>query len=331
MTRVASECMCIRQQGSRRLVSVGCFSLLLSIALLFVLYRWTYICALSFFFLMMRRPPRSTLFPYPTLFRSLGDHLEAVCVERLEDVLGALGELTAGRVTLVESGGAAPAGLEATLAAHVTGPAAVSARLAAVSTAESFGDALRVRAGLAAGRSLVTREGEWVGRDWLRVSRGADQRAGVLGRGHCLKGLRTAATGADAQVAQAESELAAARAQLARAEERREQAQAALQDAHQKHAGLRALLEAGRARAGESSLRGERLRQDAGAVGHERAATEEALARAAGELARAHALPAGADDGRPALDSEREQRRAALSAARAQAQAAQAGGPGPHV
>src|SRR3989454_6631752 len=28
-------------------------------------------CFLSFFFLMIRRPPRSTLFPYTTLFRSL--------------------------------------------------------------------------------------------------------------------------------------------------------------------------------------------------------------------------------------------------------------------
>src|SRR5258708_18536745 len=27
-------------------------------------------CSLSFFFLMIRRPPRSTLFPYTTLFRS---------------------------------------------------------------------------------------------------------------------------------------------------------------------------------------------------------------------------------------------------------------------
>src|SRR5256885_5238608 len=27
-----------------------------------------------FFFLMIRRPPRSTLFPYTTLFRSRGDH-----------------------------------------------------------------------------------------------------------------------------------------------------------------------------------------------------------------------------------------------------------------
>src|SRR5208283_6214037 len=30
-----------------------------------------------FFFLMIRRPPRSTLFPYTTLFRSLG-HIETI-------------------------------------------------------------------------------------------------------------------------------------------------------------------------------------------------------------------------------------------------------------
>src|SRR3712207_9111423 len=29
-----------------------------------------YYCIVSFFFLMIRRPPRSTLFPYTTLFRS---------------------------------------------------------------------------------------------------------------------------------------------------------------------------------------------------------------------------------------------------------------------
>src|SRR2546425_11039564 len=35
-------------------------------------------CASFFFFLMIRRPPRSTLFPYTTLFRSVADHLTAV-------------------------------------------------------------------------------------------------------------------------------------------------------------------------------------------------------------------------------------------------------------
>src|SRR3712207_7391831 len=36
-----------------------------------------------FFFLMIRRPPRSTLFPYTTLFRSVGAGREEVCVPEL--------------------------------------------------------------------------------------------------------------------------------------------------------------------------------------------------------------------------------------------------------
>src|SRR5436309_4676561 len=39
----------------------------------------------TFFFLMIRRPPRSTLFPYTTLFRSLVDRQVADQIERLED------------------------------------------------------------------------------------------------------------------------------------------------------------------------------------------------------------------------------------------------------
>src|SRR5574337_1266195 len=37
-----------------------------------------YICFVFFFFLMIRRPPRSTLFPYTTLFRSRASHFPLV-------------------------------------------------------------------------------------------------------------------------------------------------------------------------------------------------------------------------------------------------------------
>src|SRR2546422_6791862 len=39
---------------------------------------------LSFFFLMIRRPPRSTLFPYTTLFRSCGWRGPECCTGRLD-------------------------------------------------------------------------------------------------------------------------------------------------------------------------------------------------------------------------------------------------------
>src|SRR5256886_10505806 len=38
---------------------------------MYIFIRTCACCHLSFFFLMIRRPPRSTLFPYTTLFRSL--------------------------------------------------------------------------------------------------------------------------------------------------------------------------------------------------------------------------------------------------------------------
>src|SRR2546426_5683458 len=42
---------------------------------------------LSFFFLMIRRPPRSTLFPYTTLFRSITLGLARVALEEIEHAL----------------------------------------------------------------------------------------------------------------------------------------------------------------------------------------------------------------------------------------------------
>ncbi|MBS0577653.1 MAG: chromosome segregation protein SMC [Proteobacteria bacterium] len=253
----------------------------------------------------------------------LGDYLEAVCVHGLDAVSGALAQLATGRVTLVEGGSAAGGAPQASLAARVRGPAPILAQLAGVQTAESLAQALGARHTLAAGESYITREGEWVGRDWLRVSRGTDQRAGVLEREHRLKSLRGAASSAAAGAAQAESDLGTARSALAQAERERDETQAALSGAHRTHADLLAALQAGRQRATESDQRGERLQQDAGEVARERDDTQAALQRARGELARAQSTLEELESRHAALVGEREALRAALQAARAAAQAAQ--------
>src|SRR3989442_9593415 len=51
------------------------------------------ICAVFFFFLMIRRPPRSTLFPYTTLFRS---HLRPPLANLRDDPCDFLGAARAG-------------------------------------------------------------------------------------------------------------------------------------------------------------------------------------------------------------------------------------------
>src|SRR5256885_15698188 len=57
-------------------------------------------CCILFFFLMIRRPPRSTLFPYTTLFRSL---LGRQPVDT--DVASIAGYLRAKRVLVTGAGG----------------------------------------------------------------------------------------------------------------------------------------------------------------------------------------------------------------------------------
>src|SRR5256885_10897611 len=60
------------------------------------LYIYTSTIFLFFFFLMIRRPPRSTLFPYTTLFRSLkllsNEQDDRVVRSSIADVLGWMGE-----------------------------------------------------------------------------------------------------------------------------------------------------------------------------------------------------------------------------------------------
>ena len=54
-----------------------------------------------FFFLMLRRPPRSTLFPYTTLFRSTLFRDVALTIHRT-DRIGLVGPNGAGKTTLMK-------------------------------------------------------------------------------------------------------------------------------------------------------------------------------------------------------------------------------------
>src|SRR3712207_7588347 len=56
-----------------------------------------------FFFLMIRRPPRSTLFPYTTLFRSLGDRTGVLDRRLVGHPLPRLRELVAAETEVREA------------------------------------------------------------------------------------------------------------------------------------------------------------------------------------------------------------------------------------
>ena len=103
---------------------------------------------------------------------------------------------------------------------------------------------------------------------------------------------------------------------LATAERERDQAQSRIQGAHREHADLLGQLEGERARSQESTLRRERLEEEAAEVTRELGLGQDTLARARAELDRGLVALDALDSRRAALEGEREERREAVQAAR---------------
>jgi len=247
---------------------------------------------------------------------ALGDYLEALCVDELDAVADVLPTLPVGRVSLLQAGAHMDAdGSTDMLSGVVSGPAAIVRLLSRVRLAETLSAALLARRTLADDESVITRSGEWIGRDWLRVNRGGDAHSGVLEREQRVKQLKVELTRSEEGTREREAALATCRESLAVAERERDEAQSRIQGAHREHADLLGQLEGERARSQESTLRRERLEEEAAEVTRELGLGQDTLARARAELDRGLVSLA--------LEGEREERREAVQAARGRAQAAQ--------
>jgi chromosome segregation protein len=128
-------------------------------------------------------------------------------------------------IALLDATPGVPPGDADRLSHHVRGPAAVLEFLHGVFVAPST-EAARGRAEtLLAGESVVTPDGVWRGRGWVRHPKTGDAQSGVLARAQLLKQLKTQVDALAAKVAEQEQSLGGLRNQAQSLEaERREQA-----------------------------------------------------------------------------------------------------------
>ena len=129
----------------------------------------------------------------------LAGWLEAAIGEAPHGFGDALANLREGQVTIIEAQRGNSSGSDR-LSARAQGPSAAMALLDRVRAAESFDEAKRIAATLAPGESVITRDGEWLGRDWLRVAKGGQAGSGVLARERELHALAETIQTLDAQI-----------------------------------------------------------------------------------------------------------------------------------
>jgi chromosome segregation protein len=206
------------------------------------------------------------------------------------------------------------------LSRRVQGPAGVASLLGGIIAVDNLADALRMRSQLGAGESVITRDGIWIGHDWLRVSRDKDVHAGVIGREHEMRSLRNGVATAEQRQAAIESEVAEARSQVRELEQRRDAAQVEVNQLHRSHSEVNAQLSSLRTRAEQMAERARNLAGDAEELALEVDRTQDSLAGARGRLEEGMEEMALHDETRTELEARRENLRQNLGLARAQAQ-----------
>jgi chromosome segregation protein len=256
----------------------------------------------------------------------LGSYLEAVCVDGIDAIADLLGSFEGGHLAVVSGNSPGEAGSSAgagSLKAKVQGGAYLDSVLNSVFAADSLADALRLRRGLGSGQSVVTRDGVWLGPDWLRLSRDREPHTGVIEREESLRTLRAEVIRLEAGVKDGERQLEASRERVREHEDRRDRLQAEVNRLHREYVDRRAEHDAAEARRADTARRLHQLETGLADVRSELERTETELRAARARMETAIDALAALEPQRVELEQERERMRAELAAARAAMQAAQ--------
>ena len=190
----------------------------------------------------------------------LGSYLEAVSVETIDAIAGRLESLQVGTVSFFAEGSAPAENVDSgQLLVRVQGPAALSALLTGIVAVDTLSEALERRHTLASGESVITRDGVWIGRDWLRVSRDQDVHAGVIEREKEMRELRETVATAEGRLEAVQSELAATRERLSEQEHRRDELQTEVNQLHRTQTELSAQIGALKTKAEQTAERVRRI------------------------------------------------------------------------
>ncbi|NQD96475.1 chromosome segregation protein SMC, partial [Pseudomonas sp. CrR25] len=204
----------------------------------------------------------------------LGADLQAVLLDDFHDLDFA--GLTQGDLRLVSPspGGVRVAG---SLLGKVEAGVDLAPWLGKVKPVDTLDDALAARVALAEGESLISRDGYWVGRHFLRVRRASEAESGVLARGQELERLGLEREERESALALLDERLAELRDSQRQQEERREQQRRQSQDQARRLGELKAQLSAGQAKVEQLTLRRSRLDSELRELAEQRELEQEQL------------------------------------------------------
>jgi chromosome segregation protein len=185
----------------------------------------------------------------------LGDTLEAICVDNIEPFSPVFDSLKDSNLSLVEnqrentktdtsSSNSSAAVSSEWLLSKVSSSVDTSQFLFGIRCSNNLDDALKVRSTLLNGESIITKDGIWLGANWIRIRRESDSNSGVLARESSIRELQQELTGHEAGAEKISAELTGLRGTLQTSEQQREEIQVALNTIHSRLNEIKAQISA---------------------------------------------------------------------------------------
>lgn len=172
--------------------------------------------------------------------RVMGNRLNGVCVDDLNRFESAIGDIQQSDLMLVDSNqsGAAEQTDGLRLSQLVQGDVPLDSFLSSVRVAETTAEALSLRDQLKNGETIITREGVWVGRNWVSLASEEGTRAGILRREQEMQSLEEKLTEGDERIGILLAQAARLKDELEQREAARDELRRSLNEANRERAGL---------------------------------------------------------------------------------------------
>ncbi len=253
----------------------------------------------------------------------LGDYFDAICVDAIDPVAASVSELTKGQITLLQTQkNTTPARLsQKTLRDVIQHGSHLPAWLSTIYIAENLSEALSMRSQLSEAESIVTRDGQWVGSNWMQVSQSDTSEESFLMREKQLKQLALTIDAQNEKLTQLQNAQQAAKLSLEQLESTRDAEHKKFQETTAALTETQASVSAKKSRLETLSQQHQRLKSDIAQIESQLEQCETALT-AAQEAAAVLAQTQEAEaEQRDVLLASRSKAENELSAARTDANA----------
>ena len=247
----------------------------------------------------------------------LGELLQAVVVPELTGLDaaglpgGVLVAVAGGQAALLAAGGDSNS-----LAAKVRGPAALSTWLAGIQIAPDLASAQQLAAVLSGNQSVVSVDGHWLSRDWVKL-RGAGQAFdGVLARGREIIDLKDKIEAMREHSDVARDAIDLRKSEVAQAERAKEDAQSAVYAQQRKVSEHVGKLTSQKGRVEQTRTRSERIVAELAGISEQLDAEDSQVRDARAKLEEGLELMGGFEDERHTLEADRSRIASNLEIAR---------------